>query len=688
MEFRIASSFQDSLTKLTNTEQTAVKSTVYDLQANHDNPGLQMHRLDKPKDPNFWSVRSNQDIRVILHRLGSSILVCYTDHHDKAYKWAEKRKLEVHPQTGAAQLVEIRETLKEIVIPVYVEAETPKRPIFEKWERERLSQFGVPEEWLDDVLAVTTEDQLLELVEHLPAEASDALLIIADGGEPDIAALEADSSAPFDHPDALRRFRVVKDVEELKAALEYPWEKWAVYLHPSQREIVGKDFNGPARVSGSAGTGKTIVALHRAAHLARANPDNRVLLTTFSTNLANNLRNKLRVLISSERRLADQIDVYPVDSIARRLYELKFGKPTVATESEVRKLLSDASSAVEGHKFTLPFLYSEWVQVVDAWQITSWEAYRDVARLGRKTRLPEKQREMVWSIFEWLRNLLSDRELVTEAMIFDRLADDLEGGSPAPYDFAVVDEAQDLSPAELRFLAALARNRINGLFFAGDLGQRIFQQAFSWLSRGVDIRGRSRSLKINYRTSHQIRSHADRLLGPEVGDVDGVVENRRGTISIFNGTDPEVRTFGSVEEEIEGVAAWLKKVSAEGVSPIEIAVFVRSEQELERAAAAVEKAGFSNTVLDASIEPKAGSVSIGTMSLAKGLEFRAVCVMACDDEVIPSQSRIESAAEESDLKEIYDTERHLLYVACTRARDYLLVSAAENPSEFLDDFRA
>lgn len=685
MEFRIASTFSDSLTRLTNTEQSTVKATVVDLQLNPAHPGLQMHRLDKVKDQNFWSVRASQDVRLIIHREGASILLCYVDHHDKAYKWAENRKIEVHPKTGAAQIVELRESVKEIIVPKYVESEMPKRPVFEGWSDDRLLGFGVPSEWLDDVKAVTSEDQLLQLVEHLPGEASDALLTIADGGTPEVPISTPTANDPFDHPDALRRFRVMNDIDELNAALEFPWDKWAIFLHPGQREIVTKNFNGPARVSGSAGTGKTIVALHRAAHLARNNRGSRVLLTTFSPTLANNLRFKLQTLIRAEPRLSEQIDVYSMDSIARRLYELKFGKANIASDADISEQIRKSSEAIGDHKFTNHFLISEWKNVVDSWNITEWEDYRDVARLGRRTRLPEAQRKKVWPIFAHVRESLFKNGVLTESMIYSELTEDLNQGAPTPFDFAVVDEAQDLSPAQLRFLAALARERDNGLFFAGDLGQRIFQQAFSWLSLGVDIRGRSRNLKINYRTSHQIRSHADKLLGVEVADVDGVVQDRRATISIFNGIDPEIRVFDSVEEEISGCAAWIEWLVNKNVLPHEIAVFVRSVSELDRARSAVAKAGLEFTVLDTSIAPAAGSVSIGTMNMAKGLEFRGVVVMACEDEVIPSQTRIEKVTDDADLEEIYNTERHLLYVACTRARDFLFVSAAEHGSEFLED---
>ena len=231
----------------------------------------------------------------------------------------------------------------------------------------------------------------------------------------------------------------------------------------------------------------------------------------------------------------------------------------------------------------------------------------------------------------------------------------------------------------------MGSSRTDALFFAGDLGQRIFQQPFSWKSLGVDIRGRSRTLHINYRTSHQIRMQADRLLGPEVFDVDGNTENRRGTVSVFNGMAPIIKTFDSQEDEIITVGDWLRARSNEGIAPHEIGIFVRSDNELARARVAVGKSGLPFKMLDEHVETTSGYVSISTMHLAKGLEFRAVIVMACDDEIIPFQERIETVSDNADLEEVYNTERHLLYVACTRARDHLLVTSVEPTSEFLAD---
>src|SRR5690606_25892750 len=288
MEFRIADTFTTSLARLNGDEQKAAKTTAFDLQMDPAGNGMSFHKLDRAKDPNFWSVRVSRDIRLIVHKTAGSLLLCYVDHHDKAYQWAERRKLEVHPTTGAAQLVEVRERVEEILVPKYVEDSRPatqqKPKLFARYGDAQLLAYGVPQEWLADVKAAD-EDSLLELADHLPGEAAEALLELATGGTPALPEVAAKGADPFLHPDAQRRFRVMSDMDELARALEYPWDKWTVFLHPAQRQLVERHYNGAARVSGSAGTGKTVVALHRAVHLAHQDEDARVLLSTFSDTL-------------------------------------------------------------------------------------------------------------------------------------------------------------------------------------------------------------------------------------------------------------------------------------------------------------------------------------------------------------------------------------------------------------------
>jgi len=679
MEFRIADTFTDSLARLTAQEQKAVKTTAFDLQMDPSAPGLSLHRLEHGKDPNFWSARVNADIRIILHRSEASLLLVYVDHHDQAYRWAARRKIAQHPTTGAMQLVEVRESVEELA-PTPAPATGPK--LFAGLRKLELMSFGVPEEWLEDVRGLT-EATLFDVLAHLPQEAQEALLRLATGEKPE-APPAAPSADPFAHPDAQRRFRVLHDVEELRRALDFPWDRWAVFLHPSQRDLVERKYAGPARVTGSAGTGKTIVALHRVAHLARTQPQARVLLATFSKPLARALATRLASLVGGEPAVAARITVQSLTGAAYELYQAAFGQPNIATGTLVQALLAKAAREA-GVSNSQAFLAAEWEDVVDAQQLRSWEAYKDAARLGRRTRLGEKQRQALWQVFEAVLAGLAAQKLVTWAQVFERLAEHADAGRDIPFDHVVVDEAQDLSMPEARFLAAFAGKKADGLFFTGDLGQRIFQQPFSWKALGIDVRGRSHSLRINYRTSHQIRSQADRLLPDAVTDVDGLKEGRRGTVSLFEGPAPLVTLFKTEAEEAQQAGAWIAARLREGCPASELGVLVRSPAELGRARAAVKAAGAKAIEFDDRLATTEGAVCIAPMHLAKGLEFRAVAVLACDEEMLPLQERVETATDEATLQEVYETERHLLYVACTRARDALLVSGISPGSEFLRD---
>jgi hypothetical protein len=694
VQFRIADSFIKALGRLNAQEQSAAKITVFDLQQDPSAAGLQFHRIDKSKDPNFWSIRVNSDVRIVVHKTASSFLICYVDHHDEAYKWAERRRIETHPKTGAAQIVEVRERVEEFVIPVYTApepqvaavAEAPQEqlllPLFLDLSEEALLGVGVPQDWVADVRQ-SSEDGFFELADHIPAEAAEALLDYVATGVLRKPVEAARGLGPFEHPDAQRRFRVLEDVEELERALEYPWDQWAIFLHPSQRRVVEQEFSGPARVAGSAGTGKTVVALHRTAAILKNNKQAKVLLTTFSSPLANALEHKIRMLTGSN---GSNATVLPFDGVAGDLFTLAFGHtPRAASKEQVKGALEAAAREFGLADFTSRFLVSEWNNVVDAWQIDSLEAYARVPRLGRKNRMGSKQRERVWPVFVRARELLEAQGVDSWAGIFGKVTAHFAEREHKPFSHIIVDEAQDLGVPELRMLAAIADQNPGALFFAGDLGQRIFKEPFSWKVLGIDIRGRSHTLKVNYRTSHQIRQTLDRLLPPLVRDVDGNEEDRRGTVSVFNGPDPIVRVFNNSDQEIEGLALWVSETTQGGVEPDEIGIFVRSTDELSRARAVVKQAGQTPLELSDRVEEREGRISIGTMHLAKGLEFKAVAVMACDDDILPLQDRIETVADETELDEVYETERHLFYVACTRARDRLLVSGVKPASEFFAD---
>jgi hypothetical protein len=690
MQFHIADSFTSSLARLTGQEQKQAKMAAFDLQLNPAHPGLQMHRLTNGRDPNFWSVRVNQDIRIIIHKTEASFMLAYVDHHDKAYAWAERRRIEAHPRTGAIQIVEVHERIEEIAsfFPPPVEPDViqsvagPEEAIFAELSEDALMDVGVPADWIGEV-RTWNEERFYEMGDRLPAEASEALLDYAATGQ--LPAPQPGTTDPFAHPDTLRRVQTITSEEELRLALDFPWDKWSVFLHPSQRDVVNRDFTGPARVTGTAGTGKTIVALHRAARAVRGDPQARVLLTSFSRPLANALRAKLAILLADDQPKLDRVSVASFEDAASELHQLATGRRPMLASVEVQQAVVERAISDLGYS-DLPsrFAFAEWRHVVDAWNLTDLDGYANVPRIGRKNRLGAKQREKLWPVMEATRKMLAARRLLTSSQLYAVVDESWRSREEKPFTHVIVDEAQDLGVAELRMMSALASGP-NALFFAGDLGQRIFQLPFSWATLGVDVRGRSSSLRINYRTSRQIREAADRLLPPKVRDVDGVEDDRTGAQSVFEGPVPTIDECADEASEINAIAARLRAASDEGIGAGEIGVFVRSSEYLPRARAAVAAAGLEARQLTEQIDEAPDRVSIGTMHLAKGLEFKLVVVMACDDEALPLQSRVDEATDEDELNTTFETERHLFYVACTRARDHLHISGVKPVSDFVAD---
>ncbi|AKH41641.1 ATP-dependent DNA helicase PcrA [Croceibacterium atlanticum] len=691
MNFHIADSFTTALSRLTGQEQKQAKTSAFDLQLNPAHPGLKMHRLTNGRDPNFWSVRVNQDIRIIIHKTEASFMLAYVDHHDDAYTWASRRRIEEHPRTGAIQIVEVHETVEEDAGPLFAApkiepAPEPLQPvapaIFADLTEDALLDIGTPSDWVADIMT-WTEDRFFHMSDRLPAEVAEALLDYAATGR--LPTPEPGTADPFAHPDTLRRVQTITSEAELRLALDFPWDKWSVFLHPSQRDVVERDFSGPARVMGTAGTGKTIVALHRAARAVREDDRARILLTSFSRPLANALKAKLAILLADDQGKLDRVSIVSFEDAATELFQLATGlRPTLAPIDAQNAALERAMADLGYTDLPLRFVTAEWRQIVDAWNLPDLESYSAVPRIGRRNRLGSKQREALWPVFETARAMLSARGLLTSSQLFATVEAAFKDKEDKPFTHVIVDEAQDLGVSELRMMGAISSGQ-NSQFYAGDIGQRIFQLPFSWLTLGVDVRGRASSLRINYRTSRQIREAADQLLPQKVRDVDGIEDDRTGAQSVFEGPAPVIAQFANQADETANVAAYLRAAIEEGISAAEIGVFVRSAEYLPRARDAVTAAGLEGRQLTERAEDFGDSVSLGTMHLAKGLEFKAVVVMACDDEALPLQSRVDAATDEDELREVFDTERHLFYVACTRARDRLHVTGVQPVSDFVAD---
>lgn len=694
MEFRIAETFQKSLGKLTNQEQKVVKAKAFDIQLDITGNATQFHRLDRTKDNNFWSVRVNTDIRIIAHKAGKSVMLTYVDHHDRAYKWAANRVIRKHPVTGAAQIVSVKEADSETFTPSKTEPQESRLPlIFSDIPEQSLRLIGVPEEYIDHVKKCD-ENHFFKLMDILPSEATEKLLEYAsedisldDLNEKSLEYDNLNRAVPdeygLNHPDAKRRFALVNDEEELAAALEFPWHQWTVFLHPDQRKYSELDYSGAARVSGSAGTGKTIVALHRAAYLAKANPKNKILLCTFTKTLAAALKLKLEILFTNNQNALQQIEVTHFEGLAFNSLKRQEKQPNIASKIQIENFFRRAREESLICKYPIGFLLSEWENVIDAWGIETLSDYLDINRVGRKSKLGSTQRSEIWPVFAAVKKFLNGRNLTTWSTIFRNL--NIKNDPFLNFEHVIVDEAQDISVAELGFLSRNFSKKPNGLLFAGDMGQRIFRSPFSWMSLGVDVRGKSYTLTVNYRTSHEIRKQAEQLLPTTLKDQDLNNENITRTISLFRGQPPKIVLKDNEAEEEIVVSDWIIEQIKNGVKPAEIGIFVRSEKQYFRVNRAIKKSGNTSVVLNYKNDGDESSVNYGTMHLAKGLEFRSVAIMACDADQLPLRERIEIFSEDSDLDEVERSERQLLYVACTRARERLLVSGVGVGSKYLYD---
>jgi superfamily I DNA/RNA helicase/mRNA-degrading endonuclease RelE of RelBE toxin-antitoxin system len=682
MKFLIAETFTKSVAKLDGPAQSAVKEAAFDFQVNPSNPGFSFHKLDRARDRNFWSFRVSSDIRIIVHKTADVLLLCYADHHDAAYAWGETRRLEVHPQTGAAQIVEVRERVEEVVQRVVRKVEE-EPPLFAKYEKDYLLALGVPPEWLDAVRSVANSG-FEGLAQRLPAEASERLWQLAVG-EAVPRPVAVTSVDPFEHPDAQRRFRALDTKDELRRALDYPWERWIVFLHPTQRSVVGRRFSGPAKLCGSAGTGKSVVAMHRTAQFVKDVTGGRVLLTTFSRTLAQRLAQSLDMLVPRDSSERKRLDVEHLHKVARDVWTRASGRSFTAPDARRLMSLLEAAKTRVAPSFALglPFLRSEWEAIIDPWGLTTWEAYRAAPRVGRSTPLGARQRAAVWRIMEELHRLLADAGLMTWSGLCHAAAQVAK--TKPPYAHVIADESQDLGPAEMTFLRALVAPGANDLFLCGDAGQRIYKARFAWSQAGVDVRGRSTRLRVNYRTTEQIRGFADGIVPATIDEGDDA-EGTRQTLSLLSGPKPEVMGYASVSAESDGVAEWIRSLLAEGLRHNDIAVFGRTDAVLrERAEPALRRLNIAGHHLSDDTPPSGDSVALGTMHRAKGLEFRAVAVVGCDADLLPHAYAMRDLIDPADRETFVENERQLLYVAATRARERLLLTHGPSRSKFLSD---
>ncbi len=668
-EVALSETFLTALGKMPKPIQKKVREFTFKFRENPTSSAINYESLQAMRDAKVRSVRIDLAYRaIVVHPpKGNLYMLVWVDHHDEAMAWAKDKVFDIHGTTGAIQVLDMA-----FVDQLQPEPEpSPKTQLglFGKYTDEELALTGLPAVLVPAVRAVMADDQLDKLQPYLPQEAFEALYLLACGYDLEHAVRESarsaetrasaksvdttDFAAALQHPATRRQFRLIDSDAALREMLDASLDKWRVFLHPNQESIVTATFRGPARVLGGAGTGKTVVAMHRARHLAKLYPNEKVLFTTYNRNLATNISELLKGLCGPE---GERIEVANIHAWAMRYARRELGEPKVVNDAQAEAAWNVAvGQADQTLDWTRKDYESEWDEVVQFFGVDSLERYLKASRTGCSKSLKRAERAQVWKVLAAFRAELDRQKLVCWADVIRRVRMHLESAGEKPYRAIIVDEAQDIDAEEWRLLRALAPEAENSLFITGDAHQRIYGKPVALSQFDIQIRGRSRRLKLNYRTTEQVLRWATEFVqSEEIDDLDGGTDNTIGYRSVHSGPEPELKSFASPKQEAAFLIDRIRDLATD--TPLEeIAIVAKFKNRVNHYARCLQDAGLDHTVLDGD-KPGTG-VRVATMHRVKGLEFSHVLIDLTG----------------TGGQELSPRDRSLLYVAATRCRKTLTV---------------
>ncbi|MFF2303180.1 UvrD-helicase domain-containing protein [Streptomyces sp. NPDC058128] len=709
-QLAFANSFWESYEALEKQVRAGVRKAMTKFQLLtvaelHADKGLHLESVDKARDPRMRTIRINDFWRgvVLAPDDGSdTFLLLNVVPHDDAYTWAAKRLYTVNTATRG---LEVRNAvaIEQLTPALEKAASTAPKLLFASYSDTTLRHLGIDDQVLRAVRTVIDRPQLDAFGTLLPEDQFEVLTFLAEGFTPDdvyrdVVAVRRPADATPEPDEDLAtaiantssRITLITEPDELADILAKPFAAWRVFLHPSQRRLAYRvSYKGPAQVSGGPGTGKTVVALHRVKHLLSRSPDARVLLTTYTNALAAALRENLALLLDDEAQLA-RVDVTTVNAYAYRLVrDLRGRTPTPVGDQEERRVWQQVVKQL-GLPWTEQFLAQEHRHVILAQDLRTVDEYLNAGRKGRGTALGPLKRAQLWRAIDVFRTTLAGKGVHTHLQICDEAARLMTEATRAThgYTHVVVDEAQDLHPAQWRVLRAAVEAGPDDLFITGDPHQRIYDAHVSLASLGIQVTGRSSRLRINYRSTEEILVWSTGVLADEpVADLGGDGgDSLAGYRSLLHGRRPHVGSHPSEQAEaaalVERVQGWL----AQGIRPSEIAVCTRFNLLLDKVRTRLEAAGVPTVRVKDNPAPTADGVRLATMHAMKGLEFRCVAVVGVTEGAVPFAREI-TPAEVDRLQHDSDMlrERCVLFVACTRAREALHVSWSGQPSPFLPE---
>ena len=690
----ISSDFLTAFARLPRQVQGKVTEFVNKFRNDPLSPGINYEKLNAGIDKKIYSVRIDDTYRGIVVRQQETgvYLLLWVDHHDEAYQWASRKRCDVNPKTGAIQVYDVQTIVEKVPALQQVR-------LFASAKDDDLLKLGVPEMQLDLVRSFVNKDDFYKAESAMPHDAYEHLSWLAEGfpmnevleliAEEQSSGTSGDNlAAALDVPTTLKSFVIVEGEDELRRIMAEPLEKWRVFLHPTQRKIVQKEYSGAARVLGGAGTGKTVVAMHRAKHLAsNCTGQQRILMTTFTANLAADIKENLRKICTLEE--LRKIDVIHLDAWVNQFLRESGFTAQIGYDDVINPLWEKAILLANNDlPFETSFYVEEWNRIVIAQEALSLEKYVKATRNGRGTRLDRKKRMQVWQVFENYQNLMKENQIrdINTAM-YESTKLLQSSGKNARYVSVIIDEGQDFSDNAYRLIRALAGDEHpNDIFIVGDSHQRIYRNHPTLSRCGINVRGRSSILKINYRTTEEIRKHAFALLnGISFDDLDEEFDLGDKCQSLTHGEKPVIENFNNANEEFDYLLAEVKKLRDSGVLLTEICVVARTKNLVDDYIALFTKAGLRayaikrNKVDDRNFD----GLRVATMHRVKGLEFKYVFIAAVNNRIIPLPSAINKTDSVSEIESI-TSEKCLLYVAMTRAQKGVYLTSYGRKSEFLN----
>ena len=689
MRLFLSDSFFDKFTDLPRNIQQQVREFQKKFRKNSQSSAIHLEPISQFKDSSLRTARVNQEYRAVVGALGKdNFMLLYVDKHDKAYSWAQNKKFVWNEHTQTCQLIPIEiqkeSASEENVIKEKNEPVSPLAIISD----EQLLAIGVPSEQLPFVRKIYDFDDLDKAEKYLPQDAFENLFDVMDGNNIGNIIASIEEGKAKEGEDSLlssnnrRRFIEITSDEELARIMEEGTEKWQLFLHPSQRKLVDADYNGSTKVSGSAGTGKTIAAIHRLKYLCQNDMFGKVLFTTYTTALVENIKVLVAKMgIDKQRYTLNNIDKVLLD-IAKEYHIIPEGFHVLDYSGD-KESLALWSEVLDNNvsEFDEQFLYSEYIDVIIYNNNIDLKSYLLQARTGRTKPISRKQRVEIWKLKEQYEALKHERKKVDRLELFNMATNYLKTHNIHPYSHVIADEFQDFSNPELRFLRLLAAEGRNDLFLTGDPYQRIYSgRKINFTAAGINIRGKkSKKLKVNYRTTEEIKRMAVAVVkGERYDDMDGGEENNKGYVSLVHGEKPSYHVFASSKEEVEYVLQAITESEDNGINLKDICIAARTKALYKDVVDGLHHHDIKYHELKSgsSIGDKDG-ISLCTFHSLKGLEFRIVILVGVTERSMPSKEtsgKPFSMMDAPERKEYLMGIRSLLYVAITRARQMVFIS--------------